>query len=386
GPLISILALAGWALLLARPSRAGLLTWLPGLFYLVAFSSILHDPFERMFLPVAPHIAMLAAVALVRGARRVGSLAHTRLRAAVTAGVMLVVLLAAAVPVGKQAFAARHDETRLQAACWLDANVPAGAFVKLEWDMVQPSRRHFEFNRRIQDIWDRGWTPQLVSRYMDFVVTTSTNFDRVQRQRGRPDYARQAAYYDEMFNGRLFELAASFVPDLYTFGPEVRIYRSLHPRGRVLGPARTDLDLVRQAPWTSSLRLRRERQREGGFRFRAAHELIAGRATVRPSGWYTLEVGARSPTGALLELGLGYRRQTLRVEGEETVTVRAFLRQGKIWWRVGVGPSFEETDRLLVQTVRLVRLSSTAGEAGPAAPGRASAEPLRPKNESGGEE
>ena len=330
GPLISILALSGWALLLVRRSRAGLLAWLPGLLSLLAFSSILHDPFERMFLPLTPHITMLAAAA----------------------------------PVTRHMVAARHDETRVKAAQWLDANVPAGAFIKREWDMVWPGSRRFDFNRQVHDLWEGRWTPQLVSQHVDFVVTTSTNFERVRRQRRRPIYARQASYYDEMFAGPLFELAARFEPDLYTFGPEVRIYRTLRPRGGVLGPAKTDLDLLRQVPWVSTIRLRQEQRQEGGFRFRAAHELIAGKASVRPGGWYTLEVSAMTSTVAPLEIGLGDRLKTFHIEGEQTVAVRAFLRQGKIWWRVGAGPDLAETDELLVHGARLVRVPSEGGDVG----------------------
>ncbi len=257
GPVISILALAGWVFLLARRSRAGVLVWLPGLLFLLIFSSILGDPFERMFLPLAPHIAILAGVALIEGARRLAPwVARPRPAAPLQAGVVLAVLLIAAIPASRQMVAARHDETRLEAARWLDANVPAGAFVMREWDMVWPSSRRFDFNRRLYDLWEGGWTPALVSRHTDFVVTTSTNFERVRRQRMRPAFALKASYYDEMFSGRLFALAARFEPDLFTFGPEVRIYRTLVPRGPVLGPAKTDVDIVRQQPWVSNGRLR----------------------------------------------------------------------------------------------------------------------------------
>ena len=338
-----------------------------------------------MFLPLAPHIAMLAAVALVSAARQLESLASRRLPAApVAGGVILAVLLVAAVPATGHVVAARHGETRLEASEWLDANVPAGAFVFREWDMVEPAARHFDFNRRLHDLWDPGWTPELVAHYMDFVVTTSTNFDRVRRQRSRAFFAQRAAYYDEMFNGPLFELAVGFEPDLLTFGPEVRIYRALRPRGPILGPARTELDLLRQIPWVSTIRLRQEHYQEGGFRFRAPGEVMAGKASVRPGGWYALEVSAESSSAAPLEVALGNEWKTFRIEGESKVVVQAFLRQGKIWWRMGPGAGFREEDQLTVLTARLVRMLSALTEGEPSFAGAASAEPSQPKNESAG--
>jgi hypothetical protein len=385
GPLISILALAGWGLLLVRRSRAGVLAWLPGLLYLLIFSSLLHDPYERMFLPLAPHIALLAAVSLVEGARRVGAWAgRTRPASPVTAGVTMAVLAIAVVPVTEHVVAARRGETRLEAAAWLDAHVPAGAFVMREWDMVQPGARHFDFNRRLYELWGGDWTPRLVSRSMDFVVTTSTNFERALRQRRRPIVARRAAYYEEMFASPLFELAAKFEPDLRAFGPEVRIYRCLHPRGRGLGAARRELDLLRQPPWFSDKRLRRDLEREGRIRLQSRGELMADKVSVRPGGWYALEVTAASPGSAPLEVGLGNRLEVFRIGGEQTVTVRAFLRRGKNWWRIGAGPGFAAGDELSLRGVRLVRLLPGRPGETLASVGRASADPSRPKAGVGG--
>ena len=108
GQLISLLALAGWALLMVRRRRAELLAWLPGLLFLLIFSSILHDPYERMFLPLVPHIALLAAVALVGAARWAGSMVGRRFAAVGGGGFVLVVLAVAAIPAVGQAIAARH--------------------------------------------------------------------------------------------------------------------------------------------------------------------------------------------------------------------------------------------------------------------------------------
>jgi hypothetical protein len=365
GPLISVLAAAGWAILLRRRDRPGTLVWLPAVLYLLIFSSFLHTPYERMYLPLAPHIALLAAVALVAGARRIAVWRRwPRPAPAIAAWVMVTVLWIAAVPAAEQAVAARRDETRVQAAAWLDANVPVGAIIMREWDMVWPSARHFGFNRRLRDIWEGEWTPQLLARHRDFVVVTSTNFARVQRQRRRPDFARRASYYDELFNGPLFELAARFEPDLHTFGPEVRIYRGLDSRKPTLGPARSELDLMRPRPWVSTPRLREEFELEGSFRFQSAGEVIGNDTQVRPGGWYRLEVTVDGHGPAPLEIGLGSERVSHRVEGRATVAVRALLAPGKNWWRAGAGAGFTETDVLTVRGLRLVRVPSGEGEPG----------------------
>lgn len=372
GPLISLLAIAGGVALAVRRSRAGLLAWLPGLLYLLVFSSFLPNPYERMFLPLAPHIAMLAAVALVGGARWLAARRGRRATAAPAAAAMVLAgLLVCALPVTGHAVASRGGETRIRAGEWLDANVPAGAFVFREWDMTWPSADHFEFNRTPEDLWAEGWTPRVVSSRWDFVVTTSTNFRRVRRQRRRPSFARQASYYDELFDGPLFELAARFEPDLRTFGPEVRIYRSLAPSGRLLGPAKSSVELLRGRPWVSHQELREESAEGLIVRFGAAREQVAGKVTLRPEGWYVLEVDAESATAAPLELGLGTESRSVRIEGPTTVKVRAFRRRGKSWWRVGTGPGFAVGDEVVVRSVRLRRqpgvaaLGASAETAGP---------------------
>ncbi len=385
GPLISVLAVAGWAVLLRRRDRPGTLVWLPALLYLLIFSSFLHTPYERMYLPLAPHIALLAAVALVAGARRIaGWRRWPRPAPAIAAWVILTVLLIAAVPATEHAVAARGDETRVQAAAWLDANVPVGAVVMREWDMVWPSARHFGFNRRLYDIWEGDWTPQRLARKRDFVVVTSTNFERVLRQRRRPSFARRAAYYDELFDGPLFELAARFEPDLRAFGPEVRIYRALDSLSPTLGPARSALDLMRRKPWVSTMRLQQERDQEGGFRFRAGGEVIGDDIMVRPGGWYRLEVTVDGRGPAPLEIGLGSELATHRVAGPAIFAVRALLTPGKNWWRAGAGASFAEEDELIVRGLRLVRLPGAEGEPGSPSAGRASEAEVQPNNKAEG--
>jgi hypothetical protein len=357
GPLISVLALVGWVWLLIRRSRSGVLVWLPGLLYLLAYCSLLRTAYERALLPLTVHIAVAAAVALVDGARWLESRAKALLpRAPVASAVILAALLVAAVPVTGHVVASRYGETRVKAADWLDANVPAGAFVMREWDMIEPTARHFSFNRRVLDLWGPGWTPKLVACYMDYVVTTSTNFRWVRQQRSRTGLDRKAFYYDELFDGATFELVAKFEPDLHTFGPEVRIYRSLTPAGRVLGPGKRQLDLLQPLHWVSDDRLRRGR-RQGSIDIRAGHDLVAGKIGVRPAGRYALEVTARSPGGAQLEIGLGSERRTLLIESERTVRLESFLRRSRSWWRVGAGDGFQDGDEITLVGARLVRVS-----------------------------
>ena len=364
GQAICLLALGGWLVLVARRGSAALLAWLPGLLYLLAFSSILHDPYERMFLPVTLHIAILAAVGLVAAARWVATWAGgSRPASPIAAGVVAAGLLIAAVPVAGHVLAARNGDTRVRAADWLDAHVPAGAFVFREWDMVWPKARQFAFNKRPHDLWARRWTPELVARYMDYVVITSANYERVRRQRYRPDFARRAGYYDELLDGPMFGLAARFAPDLRSFGPEVRIYRSLLPRGQVLGPGKSEIDLLRRKPWVSAPYLERWRRAEGGFRFHVRDDLIGGKVTTRPAGWYQLVVRADSPAAAPVEIGLGGTFRSFVIDGDTTVVVHGLLRPGKNWWRVGAGAGFTDQDSLTVREVRLSRSRFTAGEA-----------------------
>lgn len=378
GTIICLLALAGWGVLLRRGGRPALLAWLPALLYLLLFSSILHDPFERMFLPVVPHLALLAAVALVAGVRQVASrLGESRRGEAFAAALGAAVLLAAAVPATTQTVAARRGDTRLAAAAWLDSHVPAGAFLLREWDMVWPASRRFAFTRRHHELWEGDWTPRLVARYMDFVVVTSTNYERARRQRYRPAYARQAAYYDALLDGPMFELVARFEPRLDRFGPEVRVYRGLLWRGPVLGPARSEADLLRGRLWVSDPRLRRERQEAGGFRLRAPGEMVAGYIVVRPGGRYRLEVRVDSPGAAQVEAGLAEAAEVVDFVDRAVVRVPTSLEQGKAWWRVAAGSDLGPGAELTVRDVRLLRPGGAEEESAPSGGHRATTDARR---------
>ena len=362
GALISALALAGWLLLLLRPSRAGLMAWLPGLAYLIAYSSVLRNAYERMFLPLTPHVALLAGLALVGGARELEAVVRRRWPAARLRGALIVVvLLLAALPVSGHVVAARHAETRVQAAQWMDDNLPAGSGVFREWDMILPAARRFHVNREAALLWTDGRTPDSVADRHDFVVTSSTTFDWVLRQRGRAVFDRRAAHYDELFDGPRFELAARFEPDRLTFGPEIRIFRSLPPRGRRLGPGKAYLDLQR-TPWTSSDRLRAGRQ-QGLYRLEAPGDLIAGKARVRPDGRYALEITVEARPRATLEAGFGPLTRRLEVEGRRRLELESRLPAGQVWWWIEGGPRLAPDRHAVVSRVRLIRREADDGTA-----------------------
>ena len=78
GPLITALAVAGFLLLLWRRSRAAVMVWLPALLYLLAYSSVLRNPYERNFMPLLPHLAIASAVAVVAFGRAAEALAQRR--------------------------------------------------------------------------------------------------------------------------------------------------------------------------------------------------------------------------------------------------------------------------------------------------------------------
>ncbi|MEE8139173.1 MAG: hypothetical protein V3T81_09950, partial [Thermoanaerobaculia bacterium] len=335
---ITALAMAGFLLLLWRRSRAAVMVWLPALLYLLAYSSVLRNPYERTFRPLLPHLAIASAVAVVAFSRAAEALAQRRWpRVRLARALMIGVVLIALPPVVADVHAARQGETRLEALEWIEANVPAGASMLREWNMVSPPRRLYRVNENEVALWGVGRSPKQLAKKFDYLVASSATFDFVLQQRQRPGFAERVAFYDELFDGSAFQLAARFEPDLFSFGPEIRIYRSRRQRGPRLAGEPLQLQRHRRL-WGNSDRLRAQRATgTGAFLFQRCYDLLAGRVVLRKAGRYrlTAEVEAKEPYPVVL--ALGRRSRQYEVEGQRKIELTADLPKGQVWWRVQVG-------------------------------------------------
>jgi hypothetical protein len=353
GPLICVLALAGAILLALRERAAATLVLLPAALYAVAFASLLHNSYERLFMPLLPHVALAAGYGLAMALERLETtLGGGRGVRVATAALAVLVPAIAWVPVIAEARAARGTDTRIHALRWMEDHLPRGASVFREWNMVRPSSARFTSNGLDRTLYAGGRTAPQIAAAHDFVVVTSTMYDWVLRQRDRPGFEVRAALYEQVFEGPRFELVRSFAPGTRSIGPEVRIYRTLPPRGPKYRPNRAVLELLGKA-WGSRPRLR-EQAAGGEVRFAEPWETLAGKVVLVKRGLYRLEVEASAarPTGLLLRLGDGSRERA--IEGDTLTGISVVLPAGQVWW--SVQPA-DEPDRsgLTVRGLRLVR-------------------------------
>ncbi|MGB6365923.1 MAG: glycosyltransferase family 39 protein, partial [Thermoanaerobaculia bacterium] len=209
GPFMSLLSVAGALLLLRRRSKAAVLVLMPPLLYLVLYSAVLRTAFERVFMPLLPHMAIAAGVATVTFAVWLEERVRRQWPQARVAGVVLIAtVLAALPPAATHTYAARHGETRLEALGWIRSNLPPAARILREWNMLRPPSRYLDTNQRDLLLCKTGMTVEEMARRYDYVVSSSSTYDWVFRQRRRPGFDARAAFYDELFDGPHFELAA----------------------------------------------------------------------------------------------------------------------------------------------------------------------------------
>ena len=76
--------------------------------------------------------------------------------------------------------------------------------------MLSPPLSYFDTNRRDLLLCKTGMTVEEMAGRYDYVVASSSTYDWVFRQRRRPGFDQRAAFYDELFDGPQFELAARF--------------------------------------------------------------------------------------------------------------------------------------------------------------------------------
>ncbi|TNF84323.1 MAG: glycosyltransferase family 39 protein, partial [Acidobacteria bacterium] len=271
GPFISLLSVAGGVVLLRRRSKAAVLVLLPPLLYLVLYSAVLRTTFERVFMPLLPHMAIAAGVASVTFAVWLEKRVRRQWREARVVGLVLIAaVLVALPPAAKHTWAARHGETRLEALGWMRSNLPPSTRILREWNMLRPPLVYFDTNKRDLLLCKTGMTVEEMAERYDYVVASSSTYDWVFRQRPRPGFDARADFYDELFDSPHFELAARFEPDLTTFGPEIRVYRSLQERGaRVAGD---EVELAAEL-WGNTDALERQKSK-GTFIFTRYRDLV----------------------------------------------------------------------------------------------------------------
>jgi hypothetical protein len=360
GPFISLLSVAGGVLLLCRRSKAAVVVLLPPLLYLVLYSAVLRTSFERVFMPLLPHMAIAAAVATVTFAVWLEERVRRQWREARVAGVVLIAaVLVALPPAATHTYAARHGETRLEALGWIRSNLPPAARILREWNMLRPPLVYFDTNQR--DLCKTGMTVEEMADSYDYVVSSSSTFDWVFRQRPRPGFDTRAAFYDELFDGPHFELAARFEPDLTTFGPEIRVYRSLRSRGaRLTGE---EVGLAAEL-WGNTDALKRQKSK-GTFTFTRYRHLVAGPLLVEQPGRYLLSARVESSQPAPVRFTLGGLTQEIPVDEPGTIKLDTHLEKGQAWWSLGPAPGWPRRNRMKVSQIKITPLGSAAEVADP---------------------
>ena len=354
GALICSLAALGAAVLLVRERVAAALVLLPGALYAVTFASVLHNAYERLFMPLLPHVALAAGYGLsvcLGGLER--RLPRTRGAAMAAPALALLVVALAWIPVVEEARAARGTDTRVHALQWIQARLPQGATIFREWNMVKLSSALFSSNGRDRTLYAGGQTADEIASSNDFVVVTSTMYDWVLRQRGRPGFEARAALYEAVLDGPRFELVRAFEPGERSIGPEVRVYRTLPPRGPRYRPKRPGMDLQGRA-WASSQRIRPQ-EATGRVTFVRPWDTIAGKVVLVEQGTYRLLVTASAARPTTLRLELGGRWSEDPVASASQLALEVALPAGQVWWKVTPARELGLSDDLTVHAVRLVR-------------------------------
>jgi len=362
GPFISLLSVAGLVVLLRQRSKAAVLVLLPPFLYLVLYSAVLRTAFERVFMPLLPHMAIAAGVATVTLAVWLEERVRRRWPQARVAGVVLIAaVLAALPPAATHTYAARHGETRLEALGWMRSTLPPSARILREWNMLRPPLVHFDTNQRDLLLCKTGMTVGEMAERYDYVVSSSSTYDWVFRQRRRPGFDARAAFYDELFDGPHFELAAQFEPDLTTFGPEIRVYRSRRLRGARL--AGEEVELAGQL-WGNTDALERQKSK-GVFTFTRYRHLIAGPLMVELPGRYLLSVRVESTQPAPVRVVLGSKTREQMIDTPETIELQAYLEKGQAWWSLGPAPGWPRRNRMKVSEIRITPRGAVTGSESP---------------------
>ncbi|MGB6643194.1 MAG: hypothetical protein WBG67_20675, partial [Thermoanaerobaculia bacterium] len=282
-------------------------------------------------------------------------------QARVTGVVLIATVLAALPPAATHTYAARHGETRLEALGWIRSNLPPAARILREWNMLRPPSRYLDTNQRDLLLCKTGMTVEEMARRYDYVVSSSSTYDWVFRHRRRPGFDARAAFYDELFDGPHFELAARFEPDLTTFGPEIRVYRSLRPRGARLSGE--EVELAGEL-WGNTDALERQKSK-GTFTFTRYRHLVAGPLIVERPGRYLLSARVESTQPGPVRLALGDRTRELPVDTPGTIELEARLERGQQWWSLGPAPGWPRHNRMKVSEIKITPLGSAAEVADP---------------------
>jgi hypothetical protein len=135
-----LLAIAGAVLALRHPVARW--TILPAAIAFLALISGQRMIWSRWVLPVLPMLAVLAGLGLVALGKWIASVLGARLQAIVLVALVLLATAPAAATTAAQ-IKERSNDTRIQAARWAEAHIPAGSTIVLE---------HLELSFR-----DRPW-------------------------------------------------------------------------------------------------------------------------------------------------------------------------------------------------------------------------------------
>jgi hypothetical protein len=214
------LALAGGAWLAARGNAAARLLLAFALLYLLGISaSPLH--WERWVFPILPVLALCAATAISRGVLWLRSRAHlpprvpALLAALAVLGVCILPLWETIVLEIRQ----MRPSTMVLTRRWIDMQLPPGTVI---------AREEYSFpvngsNLRLVGKYVLGERPldYYLDRGADYIAVSSAIYERFYREPER--YPEQIAFYEEL--DRSGDLVYQVVPDRWTSGPTVKVYR-----------------------------------------------------------------------------------------------------------------------------------------------------------------
>jgi hypothetical protein len=303
-------------------------------------------------------MAIAAAIAVVISARSLERALQRRWpRLQLSRALMLSALLITLPPVTAQVHAARHGDARLEALDWVNANLPPGAKILREWNMIHPSRGLYDVNTDETLLVTSGRTLKEIANQYDFVIASSAAYDWIFRQRSRPGFKERAAFYTEMFDSSRFELLSQFEPWLFAFGPEIRIYRTLPLRGARISANRPSIEPKGGHVWGNSRDLRAQKGK-GRYTFQRRWNLVAGAVVLKRPARLELSGTLETDSSFPLEISLGTARCLLRVAGNGDFRLVADLPAGQSWWKVASGPDFERGDVGEVSGITITRLEA----------------------------
>ncbi len=184
---------------------------------------------QRWIIPLIPIGLLFAAKALWTGVDVVTEHKPERRRWTQSAAILLIIILSI-IPLketGRHTYLMTQPDTRILAAQWIEANLPAGSKIAREWyTPLIPGEGISVTYRRF--LYQLGPFDETLGRQYDYLVASSYAYDiYLNLANRRPEdvasYAEPVKFYQKLFAN---EPVAEFKPDPWkTPGPTIRVYK-----------------------------------------------------------------------------------------------------------------------------------------------------------------